>query len=143
MVLIFLSALALISSYAFIGGGIKYLDQIIDLSVQPKAGSWSIWAITLGLVFITALWVYLDFITAIIAFALFIGLLAMRKIDNKYFIIIAVVVLPFSILSLLPIPLFVIIANLIPLVLAVITDEILHGLAPSISTPSIRWVFSH
>ena len=119
MILIILSALALISSYAFIGGGIKYLDQIVDQSLISKSGSWITWVLTFGLIFVTSLWTILDYFTAIIAVSLVIGLVGTRKVDNRYFIAIAGTVLPIGIWALLQLPLHFLFASLIPIVFSV------------------------
>jgi hypothetical protein len=143
MVLILLSSLALIISYVFIGGGIKYLDEIADQSRRPKIGLWSAWVLTFSLILVTTFWAVLDYFTAILATALTIGLLSTRKVDNYYFIVIAITVLPTGIWILLHLPLLFLLACLIPIIIAVIGDEILHELSQKISAPKIRWILTH
>ena len=143
MVLSLFSAIALISSYAFIGGGIKYLDQIVDQPHLNRKKPWTLWLLTLSLIIITTLVVFFDYFTAILAIALLLGLLLTRKVDNKYFVVIALTVLPIGIWIFLQLPPVFLLVSLIPLILAAIIDELLHEVATTLSSSNVRWILAH
>ena len=135
--------IALVSSYAYVGGGIKYLDQIIDQHLRSEKHPWILWFLTLSLIVITTLIVFFDYFTAILAIALLLGLLVTRKVDNKFFAIIGITVLPIGIWVFCQLSLPFLLASLIPLLVSVIIDELLHGVAPRISSSTLRWVLTH
>jgi len=143
MVLLLFAAIVLISSYAFIGGGIKYLDQLVDEPPRFQKQLRVQVGLTLGLILVTSLVVFLDYFTAILAIALLLGLLFTRKVDNRYFAVIAISILPIGIWVFLQRPPQFLLASLIPLLLSAITDELLHGVAPKISSPPNRWLLAH
>ena len=143
MVLSLFSAIALISSYAFIGGGIKYLDQIVDQPHLNRKKPWTLWLLSLSLIIITTLVVFFDYFTAILAIALLLGLLLTRKVDNKYFVVIALTVLPIGIWIFLQLPPVFLLVSLIPLILAAIIDELLHEVATTLSSSNVRWILAH
>ncbi|MFX0168025.1 MAG: hypothetical protein ACFE89_01600 [Candidatus Hodarchaeota archaeon] len=143
MVLFLFFALALISSYAFIGAGIKYIDQIVDHQRNSRKNSLSSWLLTFCLTLVTSLWVFLDRFSAILAFALILGLLGTRKVDNHYFIVIALVVLPACVITLVQVNLFILLASLLPLIVSAIADELLHNTALKITNRYVQWVCVH
>ena len=138
-----LCAIVLISSYTFIGGSIKYIDQIIDQPLSSHKHPWILWFLTLNLVVITALLVFFDYFTAILAIALVLGLLLTRKVDNKFFAVIAIMVFPIGIWVFLQLPLTFLLASLIPLLVSVMIDELLHGVVQRLSSPTLRRVLAH
>ncbi len=134
--------LALLTSYAFMGGAIKLLDNISDYPSQYRTRL--PWVLTLSLATIVNIWILLDAFTAILAFALIIGLLAARKVDNIYFICLALATIPLCLLrifqlNVLPVSLL----TLLVLVPSIIVDEILHSIANKPSQPYLRWLLFH
>jgi hypothetical protein len=87
--------------------------------------------------------VFLDSFTAILAIALLLGLILTRKVDNKYFAVIALIILPIGIWIFFQLPVLFLLASLIPLLLSVIVDELLHGVASKLSSTTVRWVLVH
>lgn len=134
--------LALLISYAFIGGAIKLLDNISDFPSQYR--TLMPWVLTLCLAIIVNGWILLDAFTAILAFALIIGLLGARKVDNVYFVFLALATIPlclFRILQLNVLPIsFLALVVLVP---TVIVDEILHSIAQKASQPHLQWLLFH
>jgi len=140
--LLFLYPLALILSYAFIGGGIKLLDYLTDEVAQSRQHQLLYWFLSIGLVIIINIWVILDFYTAVLALALVFGLLGARKVDNLYFTIIAVLSLYVALYQILSIFLFLL-PTLFVLISAVILDEVIHSVVPKINQPTLHWVLTH
>jgi len=143
MVFSLFCAIVLISSYAFLGGSIKYLDQIIDQHLSSQKHPWILWFLTLSVVMIAILVIFFDYFTAILAIALLLGLLVTQKVDNKFFAIITIVVFPIGIWVFLQLPPAVLLASFLPIFVSVIIDELLHGVALKISSPALRWVLTH
>lgn len=141
MVFFLLYPLALIASYALIGAGIKYLDQQTDLATTHKMGSW---LLTLSLGLLVNIWSLFDAFTAILAIALVFGLLGARKIDNIYFIVLAIISLPVCLITLLQLNLFLFtLPVLLTLILPVILDELLHSLAPRVHYSALQSILRH
>lgn len=140
--LLLLFPMALILSYAFIGGGIKLLDHLTDEIVHSRQRQLLHWFLSISLIVLINIWVILDFYTAILALAIVFGLLGARKIDNIYFTIIAVISLYVAIFQIYSVFLFLlpIFFALIP---AVILDEIIHAVAQKITQPALQWVLTH
>jgi hypothetical protein len=140
--LLFLYPLALILSYAFIGGGIKLLDHLTDEVAKSRQRQLIHLFLSIGLVILINIWVILDFYTALLALALVFGLLGARKVDNIYFTIIAVISLYVALYQILSIFLFLL-PTLFVLILVVILDEVIHSVAPKITQPALQWVLTH
>lgn len=142
--LFLLYPLALILSYAFIGGGIKLLDYLTDEPAQSRQRQFLFWFLTIGLVVIINIWTILDIYTAVLALALVFGLLGARKVDNLYFTTIAAITLYIALISILRMGVFLfLLPTFIALIPAVILDEVLHSVAPKTSQPILQWVLTH
>ncbi|MFX1300779.1 MAG: hypothetical protein ACFFAL_11815 [Promethearchaeota archaeon] len=140
--LFILFPMALILSYAFIGGGIKLLDHLTDEITQSRQRLLLHWLLAISLIIIINIWVIFDFYTAVLALALVFGLLGARKIDNIYFTIIAVICLYVALYQIIGLFLFLLL-SLFTLIPAVILDEVIHSLAQKINQPSLRWMLTH
>ncbi|MFH1424387.1 MAG: hypothetical protein ABIG20_01765 [archaeon] len=88
--------LFLIGSYAFLGGGIKYIDQVFDEEIFNKYCAYTLAVMCGGLM---GYLVAIDNISATIFLSLILSLGIMRKIDNMAFYIgaIMVVLVPMAI----------------------------------------------
>jgi len=136
--------LTLIVSYAFIGAGIKCLDQAADYPAHFQSRHVYLWLVTIGLVILVNIWVFFDNYTAVLALGIILGLVATRKVDSPYFFVLAVTILPLGILRIMePIILFFVLPTLIVVFLASTLDEILHSRNHKIQTPLLRWVIAH
>jgi hypothetical protein len=134
--------MALILSYAFIGGGIKFLDHLTDEITQSRQRQILHWLLAICLIIIINFWVIFDFYTAVLALALVFGLLGARKIDNIYFTIIAVISLYVALYQIIGLFLFLL-PTLFALIPTVILDEVIHSVAQKITQPTLRWVLTH
>jgi hypothetical protein len=138
----FLHTLAMVISYAFIGGGIKLLDLLTDQPSYHKAGSFFLWTLTISLGLVIVIWALFDIFSAILALALVFGLIGAQKIDTSFFIILALITIPIGLFSVfLQNPFFLLF--LIALIPPVILDELLHHLAARITQPQIQWLLLH
>ncbi len=140
--LLLLFPMALILSYAFIGGGIKLLDYLTDEIAKSRQRQLLNWFLSISLIVIINIWVILDFYTAVLALALVFGLLGARKVDNIYFIIVAVISLYVALYKIFGVFLFLL-PTLFALILAVILDEVIHSVAQEIAQPTLQWVLTH
>jgi hypothetical protein len=141
---LFLYPLALILSYAFIGGGIKLLDHFTDEVPLTQQRSLPLWLLTIILIVTINVWTIFDMYTAILALALAFGLLGARKVDNLYFTAIAVISLYIALFSILRTGVFLfLLPTLLALTIAVLLDEVLHSFAPQTSQPALHWVLIH
>jgi hypothetical protein len=134
--------MALILSYAFIGGGIKLLDHLTDEIAKSRQRQLLHWFLSISLIIIINIWVILDFYTAVLALALVFGLLGARKVDNIYFTIIAVICLYFALFQIYSVFLFLL-PTLFALIIAVILDEVIHSVAQKLTQPALQWVLTH
>ena len=140
--LFLLFPMALILSYAFIGGGIKLLDHLTDEIAQSRQRRLLHWFLSIGLILLINFWVILDFYTAVLALALAFGLLGARKVDNIYFTVIAVVSLYVALYQIFGFFLFLL-PTLFTLIPAVILDEVIHSVAQKIAQPTLQWMLTH
>ena len=140
--LLLLFPMALILSYAFIGGGIKLLDHLTDEIAQSRQRQLLHWFLSISLIIIINIWVILDFYTAVLALGLAFGLLGARKVDNIYFTIIAVISLYVALYQIFGVFLFLL-PTLFALIPAVIIDEVIHSAAQRTSQPTLQWVLTH
>lgn len=143
MFLIFYTIL-LAASYAFIGGSIKYLDDITDrLQAKSKRNPMN-WVLTVSIAALVNIWAFFDVYTAALAFTLIVGLTIMRKIDNPYFIVQALTTLPIILYTILRIDVILfLIPTLIVLIPPVVIDEILDTNATKITNPHLQWLSTH
>ncbi len=129
------------ASYAYIGGAIKFLDDVHDRSWLFRGRTPICWGLTLGVSLLSGLWMALDTYSAVLALSLITGLLLAWKLDNRYFITISLLTLLVAFLlgfrwfSLLPSLLTLVI--LIP-VFAI--DEALHALTKFTHHIIPRWL---
>jgi hypothetical protein len=136
--------LALMATYGYLGGAIKYLDGIQDtqnvLLVSAKIKGFLVFSIIL----LVDIWAFFDFHTAILALALLIGLTLTQKVDTVPFVIIGVATLPIILYSLLHVDFL---SFTLPLLLllapAIILDELFHAFAPRIKHLTLRWLAEH
>lgn len=140
--LLLLFPMALILSYAFIGGGIKLLDHLTDEIAKSRQRQLLNWLLSISLIIIINIWVIVDFYTAVFTLALVFGLLGARKVDNIYFIIVAVISLYVALYQIFGVFLFLL-PTLFALIPAVILDEVIHSVAQKIAQPTLQWVLTH
>ena len=137
-----LVAFALIVSYALIGAGIKVLDHVIDNPTKSSFSKSNLWLITIGLAILVNIWVFFDDLTAVFTIGIISGLVATRKVDNYYFIILAMLVLPLSLFRIFGV-FYLLLPTLIVVFVAALLDELLHTQALKIQNPSVHWVLLH
>jgi hypothetical protein len=141
---VFLFALALVVSYAIIGAGIKFIDHNADTAAPPRNHSIHIWLVTAGLAFLVNLLVFFDVYSAVLVLALVLGLLIAQKVDNKYFITLAVLALPISVFRILePNNFLLMIPTLALVILTSSLDELLHSTSSKVRNKWLRWVSTH
>ena len=137
-----LTAIPLILSYALIGAGIKVLDHAIDYPTEFHLSQAYLWLITIGLAIIVNIWVFFDDLTAVLAIGVTLGLVAIRKVDNYYYIVLSVAILPLSLFRIFTV-FFAILTTLIVVFLATLLDELLHSRASKIQNSLLRWALLH
>ncbi len=135
-------AISLIISYALIGAGIKILDYTTDDPTQFHSSKIYLWLITFGLVILVNIWIFLDIFTAILAMGIILGLVATRKVDNDYFFVLVITILPLSIFRILNV-FFFILPTLIVVFVVSLLDELLHSEASKLQSPTFRQVLMH
>jgi hypothetical protein len=137
----YLHLVALSLSYAYIGGAIKLLDDILDRDWAFSGRTPICWALTISTVLLSGIWITIDTYSAILALSLIISLVLVWKIDNRYFITISLATLLVAFIIgfqwLLLVPSFVTLIILIP---TFVVDELLHGLAEVINYRIPRWL---
>ncbi|MFX1581949.1 MAG: hypothetical protein ACFFCJ_06980 [Promethearchaeota archaeon] len=141
---VFLFALVLVGSYAVIGAGIKLIDSVADTAALPSFRPLHIWVVTIGLACLVNLLVLFDIYSAVLVLALVVGLIIARKVDNIYFITLAVFVFPISVFRILEPAIFLLI--LPTLVLVIVTsalDELLHSRSSKFQNKLFYYIFAH
>ena len=141
---VILFALALVGSYAVIGAGIKLIDSVADTAALPSFRPIHIWVLTIGLGCLVNLLVLFDIYSAVLVLALVLGLIIARKVDNMYFITLAVFVFPISVFRILEPTIFLLI--LPTLVLVIVTsalDELLHSRSYKFQNKLLNHLFAH
>ncbi len=133
-----------IASYAFIGGSIKLLDQVLDQRNYFQKQHVGYWLITLALILLVNVWTCFDVFTAILTVALILGLISTRKVDNLYFVLLAITTFPLSIFTILRTDfLLLLLPTLLVILPTVVLDEVLHAAATNISNRLVAWVLTH
>lgn len=141
--MLLLFTLALSVSYAFIGGAIKFLDNIHDQNRQFKGRLVICWLLVLCVVILVNFWVLIDIFSAVLALALIIGLLVTRKIDNAFFASIVLVTLPVTLYSVLLFgSVFLVITPIVAFTPAVVVDELLQTLDSDSSKKIPGWLLA-
>ncbi len=139
-----LYTLTMVISYAFLGGGVKLLDHLTDQPSQHQVSTFFLWILTSSLVLVVVVWTLNDTYTAILALALVFGLIGAKKIDTRFFLVLALIIIPIGILTVFLQSAFLFLLTiLIALIPPVILDELLHSYATGISQPQMKWILSH
>lgn len=134
-------AVTLSASYAYIGGAIKFLDDVHDRSWFFRGRTPICWSLAIGTAMLSGIWMAIDPYSAALALALIISLSLVWKVDNRYFVTIPLLTLLVAFLlgfhwfSLTPS--FVTLVVLIP---TFIIDELLHALAKPVHHILPRWL---
>jgi hypothetical protein len=90
------------------------------------------------------IWIFFDFFTAFLAIGITLGLLITRKVDNYYFLVLAIAILPLSLSRLSDIAVFlVVLPALIAVFVASMLDELLHAKGVQIQETVLRLVLLH
>ncbi|MFX1540044.1 MAG: hypothetical protein ACFFBX_04620 [Promethearchaeota archaeon] len=138
-----LYTLALVISYAFIGGGVKLLDHLTDQPSQHQVSSFFLWVLTSSLALVVVVWTLIDAYTAILALALVFGLIGAKKIDTRFFLVLALIIIPIGIISVFFQGLFLfLLPTLIALIPPVILDELIHSYATRVNQPQMKWILA-
>jgi hypothetical protein len=132
-------AVTLFVSYCCIGAAIKLVDDLHDDLRQVRGRSLLSWGITAGAAVLIDIWAYMDAYTDGLALALLLGLVLTRKVDNRYFLTLALTTLPFVLLPMLRADVLLLV---LPLLLALIPaaagDEALDAVGPRLRYASLR-----
>lgn len=137
-------ALALITSYALIGAGIKLVDQAVDDPSRIRFCKSLLWLVVAVLIVLVNIWIFVDVYTAILALGIILSLIAARKIDNAYFIVLAIAVLPLSVFRFFNIAIIILVLpTLIAIFIASLLDEALHTQASKIQNATFRRFLLH
>lgn len=136
---IFLFILVLVVSYTIIGVGVKLIDHVADTTALSAFRPLHIWIVTTGLVILIDFLMFFDVYTAVLVLALLLGLIITRKVDNKYFVILTVLVLPISLFRILePNNLLLVFPTLVLVILTSALDELLHSASSKIQN---KWLY--
>lgn len=139
-----LFALTLIASYALIGAGIKLLDQLADYPDHYQKRHTYLWLVTVVLAIIVNIWVFFDIYTAVLAIGLILGLIITHKVDNRYFVVLTITILPLSIVQIIEFAFTSsILLTFLVVFLASLFDELFHEKAPKISTTALRTILAY
>jgi hypothetical protein len=131
----------LAASYAYIGGAIKFLDDVHDHQWFFRGRTPICWGLAISTAILSGFWMAIDTYSAALALALIISLSLTWKVDNRYFVTIPIlmfivaVLLGFHFIFLLPV--FLTLVVLIP---TFIFDEVLHTLTKPNQPVSLRWL---
>ena len=139
-----LFVVALSLSYAYIGGAIKLLDDILDRSWVFYGRTPVCWALTISTALLSGLWITIDTYSAVLALALIISQVLVWKIDNRYFITIPLIAL--LVAFILGFQWFLQLPSLMTLIILIPTfvlDEVLHALSQSVHHTLPRWLIHH
>ncbi|MFX1402848.1 MAG: hypothetical protein ACFE9D_00060 [Promethearchaeota archaeon] len=137
-------ALALITSYALIGAGIKLVDQAVDDPSCIRFRKHLLWLVVAGLIILVNIWIFLDVYTAVLALGIILSLIASRKIDNTYFILLAITVFPLTLFRFFDIAILILVLpTLIAIFIASLLDEVLHAHAYKIQNAALRRFLLH
>lgn len=137
-------AVALIASYAYTGGAIKLLDDIIDRELHFRGRLPICLSLSVSVTLLGGIWMAADSYSATIVLGLIVGLALAWKVNNRYFLSIALATPvvawflgfnPYSLLSTLP--------TFIVLVSTALADEGIHHASMGIGHPAIRLVLLH
>jgi len=135
---------ALLASYCCIGAAIKLVDDLHDNVRQVRGRSILSWGITAGAAVLIDIWAYVDAYTDGLALALLLGLVLTRKIDNRYFLALALATLPFVLLPVLRVDvLLLVLPMLLALVPAAAADEALDSVGPRFRHTSLQFLARH
>ncbi|MFW9831821.1 MAG: hypothetical protein ACFFD8_08600 [Candidatus Thorarchaeota archaeon] len=147
MVFLLLYSITLITSYATIGAGIKYLDYLSDQSNhynQTKPNELLQWLLIASLAFLVNFWGFFDAFTALLILALLLGLCGAGKIDNVLFLVLSILSLPVALFTLFnPVFFLFLLPTLLVLIPPIILDEFLDSRASTISHSTLQWVLRH
>ena len=137
-------ALTLIISYALIGAGIKIVDQAVDDPSRIRFRKSLVWLVVASLIILVNIWVFFDVYTAVLALGIILSLIVSHKIDNAYFIVLAIAVFPLSLFRFFDMAvLILVLPTLITIFVASLLDEVLHAQASKIHTAAIHHVLLH
>lgn len=137
-------AVTLIASYCCIGAAIKLVDDLHDSVRQVRGRSILSWGITAGAAVLIGIWAYVDAYTDGLALALLLGLVLTQKVDNRYFLALALTTLPFVLLPMLRVDVLLLVPPmLLALVPAAAADEALDAVGPRFRHASLRLLASH
>lgn len=132
-------AVTLLASYCCIGASIKLVDDLHDNVRQFRGHSTLSWAITAGAAALVDLWASVDAYTDGLALALLLGLVMTRKVDNRYFLALALTTLPFVLLPMLRVDVFLLVLPmLLALAPAAAVDEALDAVGSRLRHASLR-----
>ncbi|MFX1575781.1 MAG: hypothetical protein ACFFCF_01270 [Promethearchaeota archaeon] len=139
-----LFALLLIASYSLVGGAIKVLDQLTDHPESYQSRHIYLWLLTVILVILVNICVFLDVYTAVLAIGVILGLIVTHKVDNRYFVVLTITILPLSILRVLGFAFTsFILLTLLAVFIASLFDELLHEKASKVSTTALHTLLTY
>jgi len=137
-------AVTLLLSYCCIGAAIKLVDDLHDNLRQVPGHSILSWGITVGAAVLIDIWACIDAYTDGLALALLFGLVLTRKVDNRYFLALALTTLPFVLLPVLRVDvLLLILPMLLALAPAAAVDEALDAVGPRLRHASLQSLARH
>jgi hypothetical protein len=139
-----LFAFLLIASYALIGGAIKVLDQVTDHPDSYQSRHIYLWLLTVILVILVNIWLFFDVYTAVLAIGVILGLIVTHKVDNRFFVVLTITILPLSIFQIVGFAFnSFILLTLLAVFLASIFDELLHEKASKVSTTALHTLLTY
>jgi hypothetical protein len=132
-------AVTLLVSYCGIGAAIKLVDDLHDSVRQFRGRSILSWTMIAGAAVLVDLWAYMDAYTDGLALALLLGLVLTRKVDNRYFLALALTTLPFVLLPMVRVDvLLLVLPMLLALAPAAAADEALDAVESRLRRASLR-----
>jgi hypothetical protein len=134
-----LFATTLVASYCCIGAAIKLVDDLNDGVRQVRGQSAISLVATMGAAVLADFWIWIDAYSDGLALALLLGLAMARKVDNRYFMALALTTLPFVLLQMFRADVFFLVLPLL-LVLApsAVVDEGLDAISPRLHHAALR-----
>jgi len=135
---------ALVASYTYTGGAIKFLDDVIDKKLRFTGRLPLCLVLASGVALLAGVWTALDSYSAAVVLGLVVGLALAGKVNNRYFLSIALITLLIAaILGFNPYSLIPIFPTLIVLAATALADETIHSFSKAVRHPVARLMLLH